>query len=132
MDKKALEKRTKDFAVQVARFIGSFSKGKAADVIGYQLMRSGASVGANYREANRAQSDADFVHKMAIVEKEAAESQYWLEILDELMLGDSEERSRLIVECGELVAIFTSAGRTLKARRLKSMAGSGNPRGSSK
>ena len=84
-------------------------------MIKYQLVK--ASVGANYREANRAQSRNDFIHKIAIVEKEASESQYWLEICDEANLGDPKQKKWLRQESGELLAIFTSAGRTAKAAR---------------
>ena len=79
--------------------------------------KSWKSVGANYREANRAESRNDFIHKIGIVEKEASESQYWLEICDEANLGDAEQRRWLLGESGELLAIFTSSGRTAKAAR---------------
>ena len=86
-------------------------------MIKYHLVKAGTSVGANYREANRAQSRNDFIHKIAIVEKEASESQYWLEICDEANLGDPKQKKWLRQESGELLAIFTSAGRTAKAAR---------------
>ena len=85
--------------------------------IGYQLLKSGASIGANYREANRAESRNDFIHKIALVEKEAAETQYWLELFDEANIGDPKERHWLLQESGELLAIFTSIGKTSKARK---------------
>ena len=86
-------------------------------MIKYQPVKAGTSVGANYREANRAQSRNDFIHKIAIVEKEASESQYWLEICDEASLGDPKQKKWLRRESGEPLAIFTSAGRTAKAAR---------------
>ena len=73
-------------------------------------------IGANYREANRAESRKDFIHKIALVEKEAAETQYWLELCVEANIGNSEERQELLQESGELLAIFTSIGKTTKAR----------------
>jgi four helix bundle protein len=91
--------------------------GRIGDVIRYQMVKAGTSVGANYREANRAESRNDFVHKIAIVEKEASETQYWLEICDEASFGDMQQRVWLLQEAGELLAIFTSAGRTAKAAR---------------
>jgi len=71
----------------------------------------------NYREANRAESRNDFIHKIAIVEKEAAETQYWLELFEDAGIGDSAERRWLLQECGELLVIFTASGKTAKARR---------------
>ena len=79
MDKAELERRTKTFALRVIRFVAQLPKTRVTDVMGYQLVKSGTSIGANYREANRAQSRSDFIHKVALVEKEAAETQYWFE-----------------------------------------------------
>ena len=115
MDKGELERRTKAFALRVIRFVVSLPKNKMADIMGYQLGKSGTSIGANYREANRAESRSDFVHKIGIVEKEAAETQYWLELFDEANIGDPDERRWLLNESGELLAIFTSIGRRTKA-----------------
>ena len=117
MDKTELEKRTKQFAIRIIKFAATLPYGKIGDVIRYQLVKAGTSVGANYREANRAESRNDFIHKIGIVEKEASESQYWLEICDEAKLGDAHQRSWLLAESGELLAIFTSSGRTAKAAR---------------
>ncbi|MGZ5435111.1 MAG: four helix bundle protein [Pyrinomonadaceae bacterium] len=117
MDKIELEKRTKQFAIRIIKFAATLPYGKIGDVIRYQLVKAGTSVGANYREANRAESRNDFIHKIGIVEKEASESQYWLEICDEANLGDAQQRKWLLAESGELLAIFTSSGRTAKAAR---------------
>ncbi len=87
MDKKELEKRTKKFALEVIRFVADLPKNKITDVLGYQFLKCGTSIGANYREANRAQSRQDFIHKIAIVEKESSETQYWLELFDALQNG---------------------------------------------
>lgn len=117
MDKHDLEKRTMQFALKIIAFIATLPKGKAGDVVGYQLVKAGTPVGANYRGANRAESHNDFIHKIGIVEKEAAESQYWLQLCEEGKLGDAERRRWLLQESGELLAIFTSSGRTAKAKR---------------
>jgi four helix bundle protein len=69
-----LERRTKAFALRILSFVAGFPKTRGADAIGYQLVRCGPSVGANYREANRAESHDDFIHKIGIVEKEASEN----------------------------------------------------------
>ena len=74
MDKRELEARTKRFALRIIAFVASLPRGRIGDVVGYQLLRAGTSVGANYREANRAESRKDFIHKLAIVEKESSES----------------------------------------------------------
>jgi len=89
MNKKDLEKRTKIFALKIIQFVNSFPKNKVDDVLGYQLIKSGTSVGANYREANRSVSHNEFIHKISIVEKECSETQYWLEICEEIKLGNS-------------------------------------------
>jgi len=117
MDKIELERRTKEFALRVIRFVAQLPKNRVTDVMGYQLVKSGTSIGANYREANRAQSRSDFIHKVALVEKEAAETQYWLELFDASDIGNSEDRRWLLEESNALVAIFTSVGKTSKSRR---------------
>lgn len=116
MNKTDLEKRTKQFALRVIAFVATFPHTKTCAIVEYQLVKSGTSVGANYREANRAESRADFIHKIAIVEKECSESGYWLEICGEAKLGNSELCDRLLQEARELLAIFTSIGRSTKAR----------------
>jgi four helix bundle protein len=106
MDKAELEKRTKQFALRIIAFVATLPFGKIGDVIGYQLVKAGTSVGANYREANRAESRNDFIHKIGIVEKEASESQYWLEICDEAKLSDAQQRTSLLQESGETLSDF--------------------------
>ena len=88
---------------------------KAADVLARQLLRSSTSIGANYREANRGVSRADFINKIGTVQKEAAETQYWLELLIESGVCAANDRARsLHSESTELLAIFTSIGKKLK------------------
>ncbi len=91
-------------------------------MLGYQLLKSGTSVGANYREARKAESNDDFIHKIGVVEKEANESKYWLELLCEADVGEKEEVMFLLQEASELVAMFTSSGKTAKANRKKTHA----------
>ena len=117
MEKQELEKRTKDFALKLIRFLQTLMENKVTPVLGYQLLKSGTSIGANYREANRAESHDDFIHKIGIVEKEASETEYWLELFDDANIGNVEERRWLLREARELVAIFTAMGRTAKLRR---------------
>ncbi len=100
-----LQNRTKTFALQVISFCCGLPRKTELDVIKRQLLRSATSVGANYRAACRAQSKRDFLAKMSIVEEEADESQYWLELLNELSVGNSVHLNALSQEAGELVAI---------------------------
>ena len=109
-----LQERTKAFALRTIGFVAAFPRNKVADVIGYQLLKSATSIGANYREANRAESRADFLHKVAIVEKEAAETEYWLEVCQEAHVGEAQECAWLRQEVDELLAIFTSIGKKVK------------------
>ena len=99
--------------------MASLPRNKVTDVSGYQLLKAGTSIGANYREANRAVSRDDFINKIGIVEKEAAESEYWLELFDETDIGDPTERRWLLQEAGELLGIFTSIGKATRSRRSK-------------
>ena len=115
MDKIELEDRTKKFAGRVIRFVGEFNSSAAGRVISNQLLKSGTSIGANYREANRAVSRRDFAHKISIAEKEASETMYWLEICLETKLGPPQICEDLFAESRELLAIFTSIGRSMRS-----------------
>ncbi len=83
-------------------------------MVGCQLLKASTSIGANCGEAKRAVSGKDFSNKIGLVEKEAAETRYWLELC-EADIGDAQERQWLLQESGELLAIFTSSGKTAKA-----------------
>src|SRR4030095_1672594 len=85
-----LKKRTKAFALRIIKLVESLPSGKTADLIGRQLLKCGTSVGANYRASCRAKSQADFIAKMGIVEEEADECIYWMELLVELGLVRQE------------------------------------------
>ncbi|HVS51493.1 MAG TPA: four helix bundle protein [Opitutaceae bacterium] len=111
-----LEERTLSFAVAVIRFVASFPPSDAARIVVRQLVKAGTAIGANYREANRAESKDDFVHKTAIVLKEASEADYWLELCSRTDLGDAAQRSLLAQEGRELLAIFTTINRNAKGR----------------
>lgn len=111
-----LEERTLIFAVAVVRFVASFPRSEASSVVGRQLLRSGTSIGANYREANRAQSGDDFIHKTAVVLKEASETDYWLELCARTDIGDLTQRVWLSQEAREILAIFTTINRKAKGR----------------
>jgi four helix bundle protein len=115
--KPELEKRTKLFALQIIHFVASLRSNRICEVMSRQLLKSGTSVGANYREAGRAESHDDFIHKIAICEKEAAETQYWMELFLEGKLASEEKCERLRQEASELLAIFVASGRTAKGSR---------------
>jgi four helix bundle protein len=110
---KDLEPRTKRFALAVIDFVSSLPRSREADVLARQLLRSATSIGANYREANRAVSRPDFANKIGTIQKEAAETQYWIELLIESGIAKSTTAD-LHKEATELVAIFTAIGRKLK------------------
>ena len=109
-----LEERTRKFAVQVVKTVAVFPKNSEGQIIGKQLLRSGTSIGANYREANRAESRNDFVHKVGVAEKEAAETIYWLEICRDIKLGAEKQISALLDEADQLLAILLTIGRKAK------------------
>ena len=110
---KELEKRTKKFSVRIIRLSTKLPQTPEGNVVRYQLTKAGTSVGANYREANRARSKADFRSKIKICESEASETQYWLEIIIEVDWLTWEEVKAEYNECSELLAIFTSIGKGL-------------------
>jgi four helix bundle protein len=117
MHKSELEDRTKRFALRMIRFVASLPKTRVSDVIGHQLLKAATSIGANYREANRAESRSDFIHKLGIVEKEAAETRYWLELCEGSEIGAATDLKWLLQEARELLAIFTRSGKTAKSNR---------------
>ncbi len=119
MDKEAMKQRTKAFALRVIRLVESLPKGRTADVLGRQLLRCGTSVGANYRAACRARSTADFIAKMGIVEEEADESLFWMELLIESGIVKLERLESLMNEADELLAITVASINTAKRRKRK-------------
>ena len=112
-----MKARTKRFALRVIKLVDSLPDTRSSGVIGKQLLRSGTSVGANYRSACRAKSTADFAFKLSIVEEEADESVYWMELLVESGLVRAASLAALIDEANQLVAIVVSSIKTLKRKR---------------
>ena len=113
-----LKTRTKDFAIRIIRLYAALPKTTEAQVIGKQLLRSGTSVGAQYREAQHAKSDADFISKIEGSLQELEESSYWMELLDEMNLFVSEKLDPIRKETRELTAIFVTIAKNVKSRRL--------------
>ena len=112
-----LKKRTKEYALSVIEFVNALPRGRTTDVIGGQLVRAGTSVGANYRSSCRAKSVADFIAKMGIVEEEADESLYWMELLIEAGIVEPENLDSLMKEGDELLAITVASINTAKRSR---------------
>jgi len=111
-----LKKRTKEFALRVIKLVQSLPNTPLARHIGGQLMRCGTSVPANYRASCRSRSTADFVAKMGIVEEEADESVFWIELLVDTELVRLKRVADLLDEANQLVAIFVSSINTARKK----------------
>ena len=116
MPRTELETRTLAFGLAAVRTVSDFPRSPVADTLSRQLLKAATSIGANYREANRAESKEDFIHKTAIAEKEAVETVYWLEICCGASIGKAAEISALLAESKELLAIITTINRKAKGR----------------
>jgi four helix bundle protein len=114
MTPEQLQVRTKAFALRVIRLFRSLPNSRDAQVIGMQLLRSGTSVGANYRAVCRSRSKADFISKLGVVIEETDESAYWLELLIDTGVIKKEKLSGLLKEAQELTAIFNAARNTTR------------------
>lgn len=113
------KKRTKQFAIRVIRLVDSLPSKQSARVIAGQLLRAGTSVGANYRAACRARSPAEFCAKMGIVEEEADESAYWMELLIESRIVKERLLTNLLQETNEIVAMVVASITTAKRRKAR-------------
>jgi four helix bundle protein len=111
-----LRVRTKDFALRIVKMFVALPKTEEARVLGKQALRSGTSVGANFREAHRARSNAEFVAKVGDSLKELEETSYWLELLTESKIVPAAKLSALQDECHQLLAILTTISKKSKAR----------------
>src|SRR6266404_6146106 len=110
-----LRVRTKQVALRVIRLFSALPKRPEADVLGRQVLRSGTSVGANFREAHRAGSDAEFVSKLGDCLKELEETGYWLELLVDAEIVPVNRLSALLEECNQLIAILTTISKKVKS-----------------
>lgn len=111
-----LRERTKAFAIRIVRLFRALPSSREAQVIGNQVLRSGTSVGANYRAACRARSRQEFISRLGIVVEEADETIFWLELLVETDIVKENRLEGLLNEARELTAIFTAARRTSRER----------------
>jgi four helix bundle protein len=119
--KEKIKNRTKKFAIDCWKLCTTYSKAREYDAFCRQLIRCSSSVGANYRAACRSKSSADFVYKLKIVEEEADESMYFLEIFMEINAGNDVELKRLHIEANEIVSIIVASIKTIKNRKSKTV-----------
>ena len=117
MTEAEMKSRTKAFALRVVRLTEALPKSRMGDVLARQLLRAATSVGANYRSACRGRSKAEFIAKLGIVEEEADESAYWMELIVESGLMTPRRIEPLLSECNELVAIVVATIRSTKGGR---------------
>jgi four helix bundle protein len=110
-----LRNRTKRFALRIIRLFRHLPRTTEAQILGKQLLRSGTSVGANYRAAGRARSKAEFIAKMGVVVEEADETVFWIECLIEGGIVKPELLNDLLCEANELLAIFAASQRTARS-----------------
>ena len=108
---KELEKRTRNFAARIIKLSTNLPNTPEGIVVRNQIAKAGTSIGANYREANRARSKADFRNKIKICESEASETQYWIEVVVEARWLSWKKVKSEYDECSELLAIFTTIGK---------------------
>jgi four helix bundle protein len=111
------KQRTKQFALRAMRLVDALPRRRSADVVGRQLLRSATSVGANYRAACRSRSDAEFVSRLGVVEEEADESAYWMELIVEGNLMDDKRVASLLDEANQIVAMVVSSIKTARGRK---------------
>ena len=113
-----MKERTKQFSLRVIKLFKTLPKTEEARILGKQLLRSATSVGANYRAACRARSDNEYYSKLCIVVEEADETMYWLELMIESKIFESERLQPLLSEAEELTKIFASSRSKLKINKV--------------
>jgi four helix bundle protein len=117
MNERQMKERTKDFAKKIILLCRKLPSNREGRLIGNQMFRAGTSVAANYRAACRGRSKAEFVSKLAIVEEEADETMFWLELIKEMNISNDPLVDDLLKESNELVAIVVSSIRTTNKNR---------------
>ncbi len=119
MNESQFKERTKQVALRIIRVVEALPTTRTADVIGRQLLRSGTSIGANYRAACRGRSAADMTAKLAIVEEEADESLYWLELLVDAGILRASRLKKLSDEIDEILAMVVASQKTLRTNNRR-------------
>jgi len=113
-----LKARTKAYAIQVVHFFDGLPETRVCFRLGDQILRSGTSIGAHYREARRARSDAEFISKLEVLLQELDETEYWTEVLrDSGQKIDPAAAARILDETNQLMSIFVTAVKTVKMRK---------------
>lgn len=113
-----LKNRTRDFAIRIIKLYAALPKSTEAQVLGKQILRCGTSVGAQYRESQYAKSDADLISKIEGSLQELEETEYWLELIEEMEFFKPTQLSRMKSETGELKAIFITIVKKIKSRKV--------------
>lgn len=117
MDEPGMKQRTKEFAKGIISLCRQLPNNREGRLIGDQLFRSGTSVAANYRAACRGRSKAEFISRLAIVEEEADETLFWLELIKEMGISNEPVVDTLMTESDELIAIIVSSIKTVKEKK---------------
>ena len=114
MNQKEMKRRTKEFAKDIIRLCRKLPNNREGRLIGDQIFRSGTSIAANYRSACRGRSKAEFISKLSIVEEEADETLFWLEVIKEMKIFNYEKLDESIKENDEILAIVVASIKTAK------------------
>lgn len=114
MTRNEMKARTKAYANRIVKLCSALPKDWIAQTLGKQLLRSGTSVGANYRTVCRAKSKSDFINKLRIVEEECDESLFWMELLVDNNLMKTSRLAELMQEANEILAIAVSSAKTAR------------------
>jgi len=117
MTREEMKERTKAYANRVVKLCAALPNNWIARILGQQLLRSGTSVGANYRAVCRAKSNADFINKLRVVEEECDESLFWMELLVDNNLVKASRLAGLMKEADEIFAIVVSSAKTARTSR---------------
>jgi four helix bundle protein len=117
MNEKEMKDRTKTYAKEIIRICRLLPNNREGRLIGNQIFRSGTSVAANYRAACRARSNAEFVAKLGIVEEEADETLFWLELIDEMKILDNQKINSTMQESNEIISIVVASIKTARKRK---------------
>ncbi len=117
MNEQQMKERTKDFAKEIIRLCRKLPNNQEGRLIGNQIFRSGTSVAANYRSACRAKSKPDFIAKLSIVEEEADETLFWLELIKEMKILQTPDLDLLMKENNEIVAIIVASIKTARIKK---------------
>jgi len=117
MNEQQMKTRTKEFAKEVIKLCRKLPEDREGRLIGNQIFRCGTSVAANYRAACRARSTADFVSKLAIVEEEADETLFWLEMIKEMKILNNDFTDSIMKENDEIIAIIVSSIKTARKKK---------------